>query len=623
MNVMKAALVAAAFSAGCRAAAPISPVPAPTVAPAPPLAGQDIAISRISYEVRFDTMTAADRSLGVSMRFAVAGPGSVALSLPAWTPGAYEIANFAKNVSNFSAPRASDSIDWDKLDHDTWRIPVSRAGEVTVRFDFKADSLDTAWSWSKDDFAFFNGTNLFLYPEGQHDFTSTVTVRTMPSWRVATGMKLAANGASVPGSWTFTASDYHELVDMPFFVGQFDIDSTTIVGKTFRFASYPSGSITASTRADVFRQMGQVVPMQAMIFGEVPWDTYTMLHVADESFALGAASGLEHSNSHLDIVSPAVLGNPILPSLYSHEVFHVWNVKNMRPAELVPYRYDRPQPTPLLWISEGVTDYYADLTQVRGKTITPRAFYETTKSKIESIEANPPVALEDASLSTWIQPIDGTGTIYYDKGSVAGLLLDILIRDASDNAGSLDTVMREIYETTYKRGTGFTNEQWWAAVARAAGKSLADFERRYIDGREAFPYDSVLPLAGLRLVVDRTVQPSLGISASPDEEGLRVMQVVVSGPGATAGVQLGDYLLTVGGLDVNDALFQERFNEKFSATPPGGTIPVEIRRGTQRITLNAPVRFNTIETRRIIEMTNASPKAVRIRGALLSGTTPP
>ena len=103
---------------------------------------------------------------------------------------------------------------------------------------------------------------------------------------------------------------------------EFDIDSTTIAGKTFRFASYPSGSVTAATRTSVFRQMSVVVPKQAMIFGEVPWDTYTMLHVADETFSLGAAAGLEHSNSHLDIVSPAVLGNPRLPHVLA-QVFSV------------------------------------------------------------------------------------------------------------------------------------------------------------------------------------------------------------------------------------------------------------------------------------------------------------
>nr|MDQ3081703.1 PDZ domain-containing protein [Gemmatimonadota bacterium] len=512
---------------------------------------------------------------------------------------------------------------WDKIDPDTWRIRVGRPGEVSVRFEYTADSLDNAMSWSKPDFTFFNGTNIFLYPEGSAgDFPSTVTVTTTSGWRVATGLTPA--GSSAPNTFSYTASSYHELVDMPTFVGRFDIDSTTIVGKTFRFASYPVGSITSATRANVFEQMGKVIPAQAMVFGEVPWDTYTLLQVADESFPLGAAAGLEHSNSHLDIISPAVLGNPILASLYAHEVFHVWNVKNMRPAEMVPYRYDRMQPTTLLWISEGITDYYADLTQLRGRTITPYTFFATTTAKIESIEQRPPTALEDASLSVWIHPVDGTNDLYYDKGSVVGLLIDILIRDASDNRGSLDTVMRDLYTSTYKKGEGFTDADWWAAVSKAAGgKSFADFAKRYIDGRAVFPYDSIFPLAGLRLLVDRTVQPSLGISVSPDDDGLRVMQVVISGPGATAGVKLGDYLLSVGGLDANDPLFQEKFNERFGGTPPGGMLPIEIRRGTQRLTLNAPVRFNTIETRRIIEMANASSKAVTVRAGLLNGTTQP
>ena len=379
--------------------------------------------------------------------------------------------------------------------------------------------------------------------------------------------------------------------------------------------------MTAAARTAAFQQLGKTVPYQAMIFGEVPWDSYTLFQVADETFSLGAASGLEHQNSHLNIVSPVVLGNPILASLYAHEVFHAWNVKRLRPAEMVPYRYDREQHTPLLWVSEGVTDYYADLSQVRGKTITARGFYGITTEKIDAVSESVPTSLEDASLSTWIKPTDGTDDLYYDKGSVAGLLLDILIRDASDNRRSLDTVMRELYEATYKKGKGFTNDEWWAAVSRAAGgKSFAEFAQRYIDGREAFPYDSVLPLGGLRLFVERTVRPSLGISISEDEDGLRVMQVVVAGPGATAGVQLGDYLLKVGDIDAADPAFQEKFNAKYAGMAPGGTVPIEIRRGTQRMTLNAPVRFNTTETRRLIEVTNASPKAIRVRDGLLTGT---
>ena len=577
---------------------------------------RSIPVSQVRYDVTFDSATADSHMIGVAMSFTASQAGDVLLSLPAWTPGAYEIGNYARFVSGFDAISGNDSLDWDKLDPDTWRVKLSRAGPVKVSFDYRADSLENAMSWSRADFAFFNGTNLFLYPEGQGaDFASTVTVHTNPGWRIVTGMKPATTAN------TFTATNYHDLVDMPFFVGKFDVDSTVIVGKTLRFASYPSGSLNALARNSIFQQLGRIIPYQAMVFGEVPWDTYTVMQVADQGFPFGAAAGLEHQNSHLDIISPVVLGNPILGSLYSHEVFHAWNVKRLRPAAMTPYQYDHPQPTELLWISEGITDYYADLAQVRGKAITPRGFYAATTDKIGAVIEAGPISVEDASVSTWIKPTNGAEDLYYDKGSVAGFLLDIMVRSASDNKRSLDTVMRELYETTYKKGRGFTNAEWWSAVSRAAGgKSFADFERRYIDGREPFPYDSVLPLAALRLFTERVVRPSLGISVSSDDQGLRVVQVVVSGPGATAGVKLGDYLVKVGGLDPDEPDYEKKFNEKFSGMAPGGTIPVEIRRGTQRLTLNAPVRFNTTETRRLIEVTNADPKAVRVRDGLLNGT---
>ncbi|HEX2724099.1 MAG TPA: PDZ domain-containing protein [Gemmatimonadaceae bacterium] len=588
---------------------------------AEPLAAQQrpVPISRVQYDLTFDSARAQSRSIGVSMSFSAGGPGEVLLSLPAWTPGSYELGNYARFVSSFRASSGTDSLDWDKADPDTWRVTVARQGEVKVAFDYTADSLDNAMSWSKPDFGFFNGTNLFLYPEGlDAQFTATVTVHTQPGWRVATGM------TSGGGVNSFTASSYHDLVDFPFFVGRFESDSTIVAGKPFRFVSYPAGSVSAATRAAVFQQMAKIIPAQAMIFGEVPWNSYTLLQVADSTFSLGAAAGLEHQNSHLDIVSSVVLGNPFLISLYSHEVFHAWNVKRLRPAEMFPYAYNREQPTPLLWISEGVTDYYADITQVRAKVLAPRAFYVVTKGKIDTVEESAPTALEDASVSAWVKPVNGTEDLYYDKGSVAAFLLDIMIRDASDNRRSLDTVMRELYESTYKRGRGFSNADWWSAVSRAAsGKSFAEFERRYVDGREQFPYDSVFPLAGLKLLVERSVLPSLGLATSADDEGLRVMQIVVGGAGSAAGVKLGDYLVRIGGLDVSDTAFQEKFNAKFGAAPPGGTIAVEVKRGTQRLTLNAPAKFNTIEGRRLIEMTNATPKAIRVRDGLLNGTLQP
>jgi predicted metalloprotease with PDZ domain len=484
-----------------------------------------------------------------------------------------------------------------------------------VSFSYLADSLDTAMSWAAPDFAMFNGTNLFLYPEGRPaEFAATVTVSTEPDWKVVTGMKPAGTAAT---PHTYSATNYHDLVDMPFMVGAFDLDSMRISDRWTRFASYPARSVSPAQRAEVWRVLERAIPPQAAVFGEVPWDTYTVMQVADSSFP--SASGLEHQNSHLDVITPLAIGHPFMPSLYAHEVFHAWNVKRLRPQELWPYRYDRAQPTTLLWVSEGITDYYADLSLVRGGVSTPAGFYETTTGKIQNVDNTPPVALEDASLSTWIQPVEGAADIYYDKGSLAGLMLDIMIRDASDNRRSLDDVMRDLYTTTFKRGSGFTTAQWWSAVSRAAGgRSFDDFNRRYVDGRDRFPWETLMPLAGLRIAADTIRVPVIGVTTQPDSTGIKVVEILPGSAAAVAGVRNGDYILAVGDIVVDDPNFGERFRARY-ANQPGVAIPLRVRRGTEMLSLQARVEFSVQVQRRVEEDPAAAAKAVRIRNGILRG----
>ncbi|MDQ2950748.1 MAG: hypothetical protein M3R54_00630, partial [Chloroflexota bacterium] len=309
-------------------------------------------VSDLRYDVTADRAALALRRLGVATSFTVSTTEPVVLSLPAWTPGAYEISNFARRVVGFAATQGGAALQWDKLDFDTWRIRPTGSGRVTLTFAFLADTLDNAMAWTRPDFALFNGTNLFLYPEGRtKEFPATVTIRTAADFRIATSLP----SAGTPN--TYRATNYHDLVDMPVFVGRFDLDSATISGKTVRYATYPMGTVAGSARAQAWEQLKRIIPVEAQVFGEVPWDSYSLLQIADSSY--GGYSGLEHSSSHVDIVAPAFIGSDFQPSLYAHEIFHAWNVKRLRPAELVPYDYDRPQPTPWLWVSEGITDYYA------------------------------------------------------------------------------------------------------------------------------------------------------------------------------------------------------------------------------------------------------------------------
>lgn len=572
---------------------------------------QGAAIADVRYRVRFDATGGVTRSIHVAMSFTVKRPGPLLLSLPAWTPGAYEISDYARNVSAFTVEADGHSVHWDKWDPDTWRVDPKGATRVTVQFEARADSLDNALNWAVDDFALINGTNVFLYAEGcTEGVPATVTVQTEPGWRVVTGLERTQDGA-------YVAHNYHELVDAPFFVGRFDLDSAEVAGRRMRLATYPVGSVAGERRAKLWHDLRRAVPPQAAVFGEVPWTTYTVMQIADSAF--GGMSALEHQNSNVGIVGAANLDEAFVPSVYAHEIFHAYNVKRLRPADLSPYQYDRVQPTTWLWVSEGITDYYADLAMVRGGVITPESFRALTQAKMDHVAQLPPVSLEDASLQTWLRMRDGTQDIYYDKGSLAGLALDILIRDASNNTSSLDHVMRGLYRDTYRNGRGFTPAEWWRAIARAAGgRSFDAFAARYIDGREPFPWSEWLAKAGWRYVVDTIVEPRLGVGLSGDSTGPVVTMVAEHGAAAKAGVQRGDVLLRVDGMSATASDFFDRWREAARGRV-GSPLVLEVRRDGHPLTLRGTVEVATLINARLEDDPHAPQKAVRIRTGILTG----
>jgi predicted metalloprotease with PDZ domain len=282
-------------------------------------------------------------------------------------------------------------------------------------------------------------------------------------------------------------------------------------------------------------------------------------------------------------------------------------------------------PTPWLWVSEGITDYYADLAEVRGGVVDEAGFLALTAGKIREVRDTPPVALEDASLSTWIHPVDGTGYTYYPKGSLAGFLLDVLIRDASDNRRSLDDVMRDLYRQDYKAGRGFTGEEWWAAVGRAMGgkpnpavaASLDEIRERWINGRDPFPWDRLLPLAALRAI--SKPEPRLGVATEPDSSGaVIVTRAEPLGAAARAGIRPGDVLIAVGEIPVSDVQFAERFRARYGSAAEGSPLPIRVRRGGQTLTLQSALTFAPGDVR-LERLPGASAKAVRVLEGIVKG----
>jgi predicted metalloprotease with PDZ domain len=574
-------------------------------------------ISNVRYELTFTPATAQRRSLHVAMHFDVMGTRPVLLSLPIWTPGAYEVTYFARFVSGFSAKSKGRDLDWDKLDYDTWRVTPAGAGAVDVEFDFQADQFDNAKAWATADFLFVNGTNVFFYPEGQSlSFPATVTVHTDPAWLVTTSMTPTGK------PFEYREANYHDLVDMPFFIGRFELDSAEVSGRWTRLATYPSGVMSSAQRTTYWDQIKRIIPVESTEFGETPWKSYSIMVVFDSNF--GGGSALEHQATHLSLYRPDLIDTPVVPSITAHEIIHAWNVKRLRPRDLVPYVYSREQPTPWLWVSEGITDYYADLTMVRSGVAADSDFYNTTAGKIEHVANIPVVAIEDASLNVWVHPTDNTDYIYYDKGSLAGLMLDIIIRDASDNRRSLDDVMRELYRTTAKPVQGFTSAQWWAAISRAAGgRSFTEFNTKYVDGRDAYPWGEILPKAGMRLVVDTQQVARLGISSDAQDSasgGVRISEVGPGGAMQEAGMQPGDVLMRVADVAVtNPVEYGPDFRRKMGGQPAGTPYDVVVLRGGQQLTLHAKLKYLPNVTFTVGADPNAGEKAVRIREALLRG----
>ena len=569
-------------------------------------------VTNIRYEITADSAALRSRQLVVTMRFAVRSTRPVLLALPAWSPGHYVLLWFASRVSDFSAAARGRALVWRKVDYQTWMVAPDEPGEITITFRYRADAIDRAVAWTAPDFTFFNGTNLFLYPVGRgFNWPARVSVRTEPAWRVTTPMMSTGE----PNA--FTASNYHDLVDMPFYVGRFDLDSVRSADRWIRFALYPAGAMTPARRDRTLGWLTRIVPAHAAVFRDLPFANYTVF-VRSDTIVNGG--GLEHQSSQVDEVLTSQL-DADFSGLYAHELFHAWNVKRLRPADLVPYRYDDAQPSAWLWVSEGITDYYGTLALSRTGIIDSTEAYARVAGWIVASESAPPTALSDASLSAWIPMQDGSGGLYYPKGALEGFLLDVMIRFASDNRHSLDDVMRQLYDSTYKRGKGFTANDWWRAVSRNAGggraRDFAEFDRRYVTGRDRLPLDSALSLAGLRLVRLTIREPRLGVTTATDSGGVRIAAIMPGGAASDAGLRVADVFVNVGEVRISNDNSFGQVRARYAGTTLG-TLPVVVRRGSDTLTLSVPVRLVERTETRVVPSATASDKAVKLRHSIFS-----
>jgi predicted metalloprotease with PDZ domain len=297
--------------------------------------------------------------------------------------------------------------------------------------------------------------------------------------------------------------------------------------------------------------------------------------------------------------------------LMSHEFFHLWNVKRIRPAEMWPYDYHAEQYTQLLWWSEGVTDYYADVSNRRAGLWNDEDFANNVQSNASQVEAAPePWSAEDGSAATWIDEVYvNSSQLYYPKGSLLGLLMDIQIRDATNNAKNLDMVMRGLYERFYKQGKGFTTNDLLGLLRENGLPDVNGFYQKYINGREPLPYDEILPKAGFAVEKRSFTAPWLGVQSAPTQNGLVVAAVEPGSPAADAGVRMGDVLKRVGSVTVSmDTDWSVEFRQRY-AGKNGQPLEIAVTRGGRPLTLEGKVGERVRTTISIERATDPTEKA--------------
>ena len=573
-----------------------------------------------AQSVRYN-VSVARGEFHVAAEFPTGGKDTLFVSLPAWSPGNYEIQNYARYVHGFRAKNASGQpLHWDRADKDTWRVATARSDRVTVEFDYSSDSIDLSIARVAQDFGQFLGTNLFMFEEGQWARPAEVRFSLPAGWQVTTALKGPTNGV-------YRAADYHELADAMTFVGHYSVDSLQADGKWIRIAVWPAADYTPAVARNLRNGLAKMAPVQNRIMGEAPYDLYTVFfNVIHGPIDFGG--GLEHSASQYDIMPALAFADPsgalgdFMYPLLSHEFFHLWNVKRIRPAEMWPYDYHAEQYTPLLWWSEGVTDYYADLTNLRSGLWTPDEFLANAITNIKQVEDTPePWSVEDGSEATWIHEVYiNSSQLYYPKGSLLGFLLDISIRDATDNAHNLDQVMRALYTRYYRQNKGFLTADLLSELRTAGMPDVDAFYRRYIDGRDSLPYETVFAKAGLVFHREVVTNPFVGVSANPAPSGGMVVQAVTPGSSAdVAGVQPGDVLTNIGGIPVTadqdwGGPFRARYRGK-----AGQPLTITVQRAGRTLTLNGSVQERSTSTVTLTRAPNPTPKQAKIWQGLASG----
>lgn len=483
----------------------------------------------------------------------------VYFQLPSWRPGRYELGNFAKNIQKWAAfDEKGNPLKCKKITKDCWEVETKRSKSIHIKYNYYAAQLDAGACWLDSKQLYINGIHCFLYEPARRGEECLVQLHLPPDYKIACGMKQVDKNI-------LHAKDYDELVDSPLICSS-SLKYNFYSVEHIKFNIWFQGECKPDWEG-LIKDFKLFSEEQLKMFKEFPASDY---HFLIQILPIPFHHGVEHTNSTVLAFGPAYsFQNNLYKEflgLASHELFHAWNIKTIRPAEMMPYDYTKENYSRLGYVAEGITTYYGDLILYRCGLFSDEDYFKTINKNLQRHFDNFGrfnMSVADSSFDTWLdgysEGIPNRKVSIYTEGCLCALMIDLLIRKYTNNQKSLDDVMRILYYEFAKKNKGYSEEDYKNIIEEVAQTSFEEFFKDYYYGTASYKEKliEVLNYIGCEIIEKPSrccYEDRFGFKTINQNGIIKVSAVIPAAIAYMAGLTKDDEVIAINGIKLQSNL---------------------------------------------------------------------
>jgi predicted metalloprotease with PDZ domain len=510
---------------------------------------------RIFYIIDCDN--AQQHFIKIKVQFPV-DENKTIIHLPSWRPGRYELGNFAKNIKNFKVFNDQNkAVNFQKINKDSWEISSNETKYIKIEYQYYANELNAGASYFDEQQLYVNPVNCFVYAEGKEQFPISLELNIPENYTIASSLVQENN--------FLLAENFDELADSPFICSE-NLEKQTYIVADTNFHIWFNNQLNIPWER-VINDFRNFTVKQIEDFGEFPVSEY---HFLIQSLPYLAYHGVEHLKSTVITLGPSydLFENRYdeLLGVSSHELYHVWNVKSIRPKELLPYNFKKENYSELGYIYEGITTYLGDLYLLKSGVFSLETYLRELSKQFQKHFDNPgrfAYSVAQSSYDTWLDGyvpgVPGRKVSIYTEGCLLAFVMDAKIRKATNNKRGIEEVMKRLYYNFAQNNKGYTEKDFIDQLENICGYSFQDFFNDYVHGTT--PYETILLEAldfiGLELIQTPSnsySEANLGMKTVHQSNHLLISAIYPGSPAEMAGLSLGDELIAVNKIKLNNDL---------------------------------------------------------------------